>query len=272
MTIDEVRDDLEKRFVLRAAMNGTFGLTSADRDKPFAQMFGRTSVVAVLLYAVAAAIWAKDRLLSAWLKEVEQTAEATRYGTYRWWVKAAKEFQDGDTTEVIDGAVRYAEIDETKRIVKAATVVQDGRNLTIKVAKAQGDSLAPLSAQELQRFRGYVQNIKPIGIVCNAVSGEAASVELVARVVYNIERSAQEMEAEVKSAVNDYLGNIGFGGTVFRSRVLEAIMGVAGVVDASIMRLKMDGANIDIAGIPAYGYAKLTSATLNIIVSYDQGR
>lgn len=272
MTIEEINEELQQRFVKRAALNETFGLTRADQNKPFGQVFAKTGVIAILLYAVAAAMWAKDRLFSTWIEDVESTARATRYGTYDWWVKTAKSYQDGDQTVVTDSGVGYEVIDETKQIVKAATIVQDGRNLTIKVAKMTGGSLAPLSSQELQRFKGYVQNVKPIGIVCNVLSGEAARVKLVATVFYNAEKSVAEIESEVVDAVNNYLANVGFGGVIYKSRMLESMLSVSGVIDVVIFQCLLDGVSINPSAVPASGYAVLSDVTLDVRVAYDRGR
>lgn len=275
MSLEEIREELEKRFVSAAANAGLMDLTAEDADRSFASLFGRTSVIAVLIYAVAAAMWAKDRLLTNWLSAVEETAAGTRYGTYQWWVKTAKEFQNGDNTEVIDGKVGYAIIDESKRIVQAACVVQNGRNLTVKVAKRGAGGLAALSGEELERFRGYVQNVKPIGIVVDAVSSPPSQVRLWAKVAYNADKSEADIKEELRSAVSDYLANIGFGGTIYTSRIVEAMMGVKGVVDARIFgvgKVMIDGHLFMNEAVPEAGYATLAEANISVTADYDKSR
>lgn len=277
MKLDELNEELQKRFVSTAARNGRFGLTSADSNKPFADLFGKTSVIAILIYVVAAAIWAKDTLFADWLNAVERTADGTRYGTYRWWVNMAKKFQVGDIqTSVIDGFVGYETIDESKRIITAATVIQDGRNLTVKVAKSDGNNgLEQLTTDELGQFRAYVQNVKPIGIVVNVESKPAAQVRLVATVRYNAAKSEDEVKQEVEDAVSEYLANLGFGGTLYVSRIIEAIMDIDGVLDVRVPILGgvlVDGKVIQNSTVPSAGYAMLSDTNITVIADYDRGR
>lgn len=276
MKLDELNEELQKRFVAMAARNGRFGLTFADSNKPFANLFGKTSVIAILIYVVAAAIWAKDTLFADWLDAVEQTADGTRYGTYRWWVNAAKKFQVNSQTSVIDGFVGYETIDESKQIITAATVIQDGRNLTVKVAKSDGNNgLEKLTTNELMQFRAYVQNIKPIGIVANVESKPAAQVRLVATVRYNAAKSEDDIKQEVEDAVSEYLANLGFGGTLYVSRIIEAIMDIDGVLDVRVPILGgvvVDGRVIQNSTVPSAGYAMLSDTNITVIADYDRGR
>lgn len=276
MKLDELNEELQKRFVAMAARNGRFGLTSADSNKPFTDFFGKTSVIAILIYVVAAAIWAKDTLFADWLNAVEQTADGTRYGTYRWWVNAAKKFQFGSKTSVIDGFVGYETIDESKRIITAATVIQDGRNLTVKVAKSDGNhGLEKLTSKELEQFRAYVQNIKPIGIVANVESKPAAKVHLIATVRYNAAKSDNDIKQEVEDAVSEYLANLGFGGTLYVSRIIKAIMDIDGVLDVRVPILGgvvVDGSIIQQSTVPSAGYAMLSDTNITVIADYDRGR
>ena len=277
MKLDELNEELQKRFVATAARNGRFGLNSADSNKPFTDFFGKTSVIAILIYVVAAAIWAKDTLFADWLDAVERTADGTRYGTYRWWVNAAKKFQVGDIqTSVIDGFVGYETIDESKRIITAATVIQDGRNLTVKVAKSDGNNgLEQLTTDELGQFRAYVQQIKPIGIVANVESKPAAQVRLIATVRYNAAKSEDEVKQEVEDAVSEYLANLGFGGTLYVSRIIEAIMDIDGVLDVRVPILGgvyVDGMVIQNSTVPSAGYAMLDDTNITVIADYDRSR
>lgn len=276
MKLDELNEELQKRFVATAARNGRFGLTSADSNKPFTDFFGKTSVIAILIYVVAAAIWAKDTLFADWLDAVERTADGTRYGTYRWWVNAAKKFQINSQTSVIDGFVGYETIDESKRIIAAATVIQDGRNLTVKVAKSDGNNgLEKLTTNELMQFRAYVQNIKPIGIVANVESKPAAQVGLIATVRYNAAKSEDEVKQEVEDAVSEYLANLGFGGTLYVSRIIEAIMDIDGVLDVRVPILggvRVDGRVVQNSTVPSAGYAMLSNTNITVIADYDRSR
>ena len=79
-----------------------FGFQQGSR---FDNRFSRAGLMRILFYVVAYVIALKERSLDAWKADIAATADSTRYGTWHWWVKTCKEFQNGDTTTVINGKV-----------------------------------------------------------------------------------------------------------------------------------------------------------------------
>lgn len=273
MNTEEVYKELQEEFMQQASGKGLFGLTSQDSGKSFESLFGRTTVIAILLYAVAYVIALKDRMLDLWQQEVEKTALKTRYGTWSWWIEAAKNFQYGDTTEVIDGTVGYRTTDQTKRIVTAATVVQTGRTLTIKAAKGISGSLQKLTEEEKSAFDGYIQNIKPLGVNVMVMSTDADRVVVEGEVTYNSEAGSETMKNRVIEALNEYFASLQFGGTIFLSQVVDAIMDVEGVIDVEISSLKVSDTEVRRQYIPISGYAQVVNSDgLVMVANYDTGR
>lgn len=264
---------MQRQFVRGSAQSSLFGLTIHDINKSFESVFGKTSVIAAILYAASYIIALKEVLLSEWKKDVEDTAATTRYGTWAWWIAAAKAFQFGDTTSVIDGKVGYEVVDPSKQIITAATVAQVGRSLTVKVAKGAVGSLSELSQEELQAFNGYVQNIKPLGVSVRVSSLPPASVEIAGSITYNSEEGEAAMKSRVLAALNDYFANLSFGSTIYRSQVIERIMSIDGVIDVQLQQLRVSGYEVQTSYAPQSGYAKITNSNgLTMEANYDTGR
>lgn len=262
MTTEEVRIEIEKVFVRECARRGMFGLTREDVNKEFSSLFGRTTVIAVILYVVAFMIALKSQLFASWKREVEALWQSSRYGTWAWWIATAKKWQKGDATEVIDGVVGYESVDESKRIIKAAMVRQNGRSISVYVAKGT-DELSPLSADELGAFQAYLNNVKPLGINVLAISLPADSIEVSGEVVYSNELLQDEMKDAVKDRLNEYFKSLSFGATVYVAQMIEEVMSIDGVVDAALA-MKVNGEVIEREKVLPAGYGVADVA--NVVV------
>lgn len=237
MTTEEVRKELEKKFVEIASANELFGLTLADRGKEFSSLFATNGVISTIIYVVAVVINLRNQLFGKWKEEIKSLYESSRYGTWAWWIETAKRWQIGYSTIVNEnGEVVYEKIDETARIVKAAMVRQNGRSIAVYVAKMENNKLVALNEEkgELSSFQRYLNNVKPLGVYVVAVSKEADKVEIEADIVYNGELSKEAMDKAVSERLNGYFTNLKFGATIYKAQIIEEIMSIEGVVDVAL--------------------------------------
>lgn len=263
MTTEEVRIEIEKVFVRECARRGMFGLTRDDAGKEFSTLFGRTTVIAVILYVVAYMIVLKSQLFAVWKREVEALWQSSRYGTWVWWIETAKKWQKGDATVVTDGVVGYESVDESKQIIKAAMVRQNGRSISVYVAKGTDAELSPLAADELTAFQSYLNNVKPLGINVLAISLPADSIEVSGEVVYSNELLQNEMKDAVKDRLNEYFRSLSFGATVYVAQMIEEVMSIDGVVDTALT-MKVNGEVIEREKVLPAGYGVADVA--NVVV------
>ena len=236
MTTEEIKKDLEKNFVFHASMSKLFGLTPEDKGKEFSSLFATNGVIATIIYVVAVVISLRTQLFAKWKEEMKGLYESSRYGTWAWWIETAKRWQVGYSTVVIDGEVGYEKIDENARIIKAAMVRQNGRSITIYVAKMENNKLVALNVDkgELSSFQRYLNNVKPLGVYVVAVSKEADKVNIEADIVYNGELSKEAIDKTVSERLNGYFANLEFGATIYKAQIIEEIMSIEGVVDVAL--------------------------------------
>jgi hypothetical protein len=236
MTTEEIKKELEKKFVQIASANELFGLTSADSGKEFSSLFATNGVIATIIYVVAVVISLRTQLFAKWKEEVKGLYESSRYGTWSWWIETAKRWQVGYSTVVIDGEVGYEKIDENAKIIKAAMVRQNGRSIAVYVAKMENNRLVALNEkkEELSSFQQYLNNVKPLGVYVVAVSKEADKVKIEADIVYNGELSKEAMDKAVSERLNEYFTNLEFGATIYKAQIIEEIMSIEGVVDVAL--------------------------------------
>lgn len=271
MTTEEIRKELTEAFMADPDAATLFGF-AAGVDK-FDDRFSRVGLMSILFYVVAYVIALKERSLDLWKKDIELTADSTRYGTWQWWVKTCKEFQNGDTTTVINGKVTYYPIDESNRIVTIATAkpspVVNGTGLSLYVAKGTQGSYQPLSQAELASFEAYIAQVKPLGMPVLVFSGAGAQLGVDISVTYNSTAPVSDLEQAVKDAIEAYITGVAFGGMVYKSRIASAVNAVEGVLDCVINSWSADGAGIvDEYFEPQYGYAVLDTSTTNITLTY----
>lgn len=152
-----------------------------------------------------------------------------------WYSVKALQFQLGDTLDATNGKVIYPLIDESKQIVKAASVKSTSNgDVILKVAKKNALGLEPLSSPELIAFRGYMNSIQDAGVSLFVVSQNADLLKVLIDVYYNPIIPLATMRANVEVAINNYLQNLPFDGIVRITKLIDAIQAVEGVVDIEI--------------------------------------
>lgn len=234
-TLEEIYKELTDAFVSDDLVVQKYGL---DRDKTFDEQFSKVCLERVIFYAVAFVIYTREKQLDKWLEQVENTALATRYGTKQWWHKMALSWQKGYQIEIdSNGLLGYATEDEQARIIKYAAIVPDSRNIYIKVAKADGEELQALSNEELSEFKSYLEAIKPLGIKTVGQSMNACQLIINIKVYYFAQKDSESIEENIKTAINDYIKNIVFGGVIFKNKIIDAVQSVEGVSDVEVTNI-----------------------------------
>ncbi len=233
-SLAEIKKQLTDEWMSNPEVQAKFGFVAGSS---FDSVFAPVSVVNIIFYVVAYVVWLRETALDSWREDVDATALATRYGTKEWWHKIALAWQDGDMTSVVDGAVEYSVVDETKRKITYCAVREEGRTLYLRVACGNAGNLFSLTAEELARFQSYLNDVKPLGVRVIAYSYNADNVTIAADIYYDGEVSVAGVDVEVKRVIDEYLASIVFGGDIYVSKMVDVIQGVKGVVDVHNLQL-----------------------------------
>lgn len=262
MNQEEIFEEMQRRLMNDEVAASLWEFSVGDA---FDDHFSRVSVTRLIMYVCSCIYALVGVKLDDWQREVNATADETRYGTEAWWKEQVLGFQYGHSVEVIDGRMGYAEDDAEARIVTAATIATVGRTLSIKVAKGAAGSREALDDDELEALQSYVNAIKPVGITADVTSGSAGTVALTATVTYSGQRTRAVVEEEVEAAIGRVLGDLAFGGTLYSSAIIDAVLAVDGVDDMYISTITLDGETFQGAAVPPAGYAILGTSTINYI-------
>lgn len=254
MTQKEVMEELTTSWMNNEEAARAFGF---EQGAQFDRTYSKVSVLRLLMWVVSGVISLKETLLEEWKREVKKVAEESHYGTASWWVDVVKRWQKGDALSVIDGKVGYEVEDESKRIVTAASVTAKGRTLLLKVAKGERGQRGALTEEELKSLKGYVEAVKPIGLMVDVRSGAANKVSLGGTLRYRAELIEEDVKAAVIAAVEDAFDGLEFNGSLYEGRLAMALMRVEGVVDVHLDGLQIDGSEWEEVVIPGSGYVIL---------------
>lgn len=232
MTIQEIKKEMTDEWMSDSRVRDKWGIREGEK---FEERFPTASVENLLFYIVALVIWTREKYHELWKEDIEATALATRYGTREWWKKVIQQWQYGDEVEILEnGKIGYREVDESKRIVRYVAVVVGDREIYIKVAKEAGVRKVRLTDDEVASLQGYVNVIKPIGIHVRVQSMEACEISPYNVVYINSQYDKQEVLNNVKKAIEEYLSDVEFGGVLYKSKLVDVIQSVKGVVDTNM--------------------------------------
>lgn len=207
----------------------------------FDSVFSAVSLESIWFSIVAAAIYVLETFFDAFKEDVDAKIAEAVVASIPWYHKISLEFQYGDSLvfdEKTQGFV-YPVIDESKQIVKFAACRDLGGQVYVLASKDNGSgSPAALSSDELSAFDAYLRQRKPAGVLLQTASFSPDQVRVNVTVQYNpqILLPDGQLIAEpgvypVEDAINNYLHGIVYGGSLNKTKLVDAIQGAAGVVD-----------------------------------------
>lgn len=217
-TISEINEDI---LTAIAATSGLTGLTSTSN----------AAIYKLLAYVVAVAIHVFEGLQDVFKAEVETIAADAVGGSLRWYKSQVFKWQYDDILEWVDDKFQYDVDDEAARIVTQCSVVETGRQLTVKVAKGETGSLEALSSDEKTSLLAYLNNIKVAGTTIVLTSESADDLKFYASIYYNPIKSLATVQDAVETAIENHLQSLSFDAVLKVSTLIDIIQSVEGVTD-----------------------------------------
>jgi hypothetical protein len=200
-----------------------------------------TSKVAVWrlwAWLISVAIWTHEMLWDAFKSEIDAIVDAAIPGTAKWYREQVLAYQHGDELETIGNKIQYAGIIEAAQIIKQCSVEEYGGQLKIKVAKADN---VPLATLELGGLTDYLAEVKFAGTALLIISDAADKLRLNVSVYVNTTLISIEGVSlatpgtyPVVDAIKAFIASLPWDGTVYLSKLTDAIQAVPGVTDVTI--------------------------------------
>ncbi|TAE33331.1 MAG: hypothetical protein EAZ92_00650 [Candidatus Kapaibacterium sp.] len=203
-----------------------------------------TSKVAIwrlFAYVVATVAFGYETIVDQGKAFIELLVNNRATGTEGWLVAETYKFQYGDTLELINGVITYADtISEAaiaKQIIKRASFSEDEPSeYFLKVAKedANGNPI-PLTTLELQALIAYWQKKKYPGVNFETISKYPDKLKVNITIYRNPQVLDSVLTPQIETAIKNYLKAIPFNGEFLTNRFTDYIQEVPNVEDIAVI-------------------------------------
>lgn len=238
-TVAEIKKSMTDAFMADATIREKYGLSE---DDTFSSRFSSVSIENILFFIVAACCHVLEKVFDQFQKDVEERIATAVVASVPWYYRMALAFQYGDGLVLNERTQQYeyASIDEGKQVVKYAAVRDRGSSVQILVSGDENGCPKALSNDVLTVFKQYMNRVKVAGVVLNISSRESDELRINATVyidplVLNTQgEKLADGSRPVKTAIEEHLKRIAYGGTFNKTKLVDALQEVEGVVDVEL--------------------------------------
>lgn len=242
-SIAEIKQTMTNAFMADSTIRERYGLSENDT---FDDSFSVVSIENILFYIVAACSHVLEVLFDQFKADVDEKISRAVVASVPWYYKIAKEFQYGDALVFNEATQQYSypKEDEKKRLVKYVAVRDRESSVEILASGETGGQPTVLSDDVLTAFKQYLNRVKIAGVILSVRSLPADSISITATIRIDplvIDRTGTRIKDGsfvIENAVNAYLRNIIYGGTFNKTKLVDAIQNVEGVLDVELHACK----------------------------------
>lgn len=238
-SVAEIKKTMTDAFMADATIREKYGLSVNDT---FSGKFSSVSIESILFFIVAACCHVLEMIFEQHKRDVEDKIAMAVVASVPWYYKMALAFQYGDSLVLNERTQQYeyASIDESKQVVKYVAVRDKGTSVQILVSGDQGGSPVALSNDVLTVFKQYMNRVKVAGVILNITSKASDSLSITATITIDplvLDGNGALLtdgSKPVEKAIKEHLKHIIYGGTFNKTKLVDAIQAVDGVIDVEL--------------------------------------
>ncbi|MFV0500078.1 MAG: hypothetical protein ACK5MH_00615 [Bacteroidales bacterium] len=271
-SLAEIKKQLTDEWMSNPEVQAKFGFVAGDS---FDRVFSPVSVVNIIFYIQAFGIYLFNQVLASDKSYMENIVKEMKPHGIRWYIHKVKAFQLGDSL-VVDSDV-YADIDESKHVVKYCNIVEKYGYLIIKIAGESNGLPAKLNDTVVAGVTSYINKVKDAGVHFELICRDADLYKANIRIHYDalfLSSSGARIDGTdsepVKKAVENYIKSMPFDSRYTNMGLIDALQKVEGVIVADVVKAEAQyGSNpwVEISSIynPDAGYMKLEELNIEYI-------
>lgn len=238
-TVSEIKKTMTDAFMADANIREKYGLKEGDT---WNRCFSSVSLENIIFFIVAACSHVLEAIFEQYTKDVDEKVSMAVVASVPWYYKMAKAFQYGDSLVLNEATQQYmyANIDESKQVVKYAAVRDRGTSVQILVSGEKDGKPVALSNSVLTVFKEYMNRVKVAGVVLNISSKESDKLSISATISVDslvIDENGVKLSdgtMPIEEAIENHLKDIQYGGTFNKTKLISAILSVDGVEDVEL--------------------------------------
>lgn len=272
-TIDDIKESIAADFMQNESAAASFGFPVGAN---FTTHFSKVSIVSILFYVVACAVWVLENLLDLHKQEVNTRIEEILPHRPKWYRDKVLAFMKNmplisDTDRYDTEGMSEDEI-AAARVVKHAVAMEnrDASILTIKVAGEAGGKRCRLDDDTESQLAAYISEIKDAGVRINLVNIVPDIFNCEIDIYYNPMLLPENIEQSCRDAIQKYIENLPFNGEYTNMELVDTLQKVEGVKIPEF-KSATTAANgestlsaIDARCVPAAGYFVPNNIVLNM--------
>jgi len=238
-------------FIADERVQVSYGLQSG---LTFDEQFSKASIESLFFYTVATDMAALQFLFNQFKMEIEERIKAAIPGTIAWYHNLVMNWEYPKNSGI--------------RLIKFCSVTEEFPWLRIKI-NTENHGIFATESEEMNALRIYLSENKFAGTQINLTSQPPEIITIKMTVWLSAAQYSSDGkiigtdDKPVEKAINDYLANIVYSGTFFRSRLVDAVQAVAGVNDVELLSAKIGSTELQ-----ATHQSKTGAFTANNIITY----
>jgi hypothetical protein len=260
-TINEIKKSMTDSFMGNETIMNMYNLQHGDT---FDGKFSKVSIENILFYIFAFSVWTLEMIFDKHTAEVEEYINTRRPHTLRWYATKSKEYEhgmnlDGDNDFYDNSALPDEQI-EAMKVVKFAAATENVGTVNIKVATGGETNREPLTEEQYNGFRFYINRVKDAGVILNVINQPANVFDASIKIYYNpmvLNSDLERIDGSgdgVREFISKFVENLPFNGEYRNSALIDALSHYEGIEFVEFLGATADGNAIDAYITPSSGY------------------
>ena len=234
-TVDEIYQDIASEAAINNAISDLdiAGDTATQLRADIANE-SNASRNRIIAYIVSVFHYKLRVLFKLFKQDVIDLSRDQQYGTKRWYVFKAKQYQYGHQLIHTDKDSRYAVIDEAAKVVTQASVEESAYTVIVKAVQDSPQGYRKLTVDQVAGLQDYFSEISPAGIRVVVRSTDPDLVRIYGKVVCDAKQGLPGIKSQVQAAIASYLENLNFDGILSINQMRQRVLSIQGVIDWEI--------------------------------------